>query len=603
MKRALLLCILLASCKSTEIIPRTEVLLQIEAERLVKLSADHLTVEIASGPSGGTLMPGAPEEFDLTSDDFNWPASLALVAQAGHEDHVFDITINIEANDKRVARSRVKSSFIKHQTLLLKTLLYGECLGNLECSGSQTCVAPEGKARCDSADVDASTLPQFSPSGSGGQSAAQGGETGAGSGAGAGAAVSGSGGRGGRGATGSGGSGQSGTSGAGMQDAGKPPGDGGASECEPSGPEQCDNGADDDCNGYVDCADPVCTDMQCVPNDRLAGVLVPESSACPSGYDSDEPQLVHRGLSDPGCGGCSCEPVPITCTPQAYFYGSTSECTADIAPFGRGTAVTDRIPPKAECSPLAIGASIGMSNPAGWRVRMTQSADSCRAGGTPELLPPTWSNTMKLCVITAERNGCGPGRACVPKVGPGKKCAQRQGSSCPAATSLQTWQLDYLDERSCGSCDCAARGGSCSALLVSLARSSGTVPTAGTGGLGGTGGAGRGGSGGAGAIGGAGGIAAAGRGGAGAIGGTGGFGGTLMTAGTGAMPAPPPITTLGGCEIVDSSLQDGEKSCLLTTYYPTAYWEGVPLNPTCTANAAVSGSVKPSDPLELCCAD
>ena len=564
-----------AGCKSAELEPRTEVLLQIDAERLVKLSADHMTVEIASGATGGALAAAAPEEFDLATDEFNWPASIALLAKPGHENHIFDVSIHIEANGKRLARSRVKSSFIRHQTLLLKTLLYGECLGFTECSDAQTCVAPTGKARCDSADVDPNTLPQYNTDAAAGQSAAQ---SGAGAGAATGASgMSGGAGRGGRGA------GVSGSQDAGAQDAAMPVG-GGPAGCQKTGAEQCDNSLDDDCNGDIDCADAACTNRQCVPGGMLMGVLVPESSACPSGFEKGE-QLLHRGLVDAGCGGCTCQPVQTSCTPKAYFYGTSTECTSDVPPFHAGTLVTSPIPEQSGCSSTPAGASIGMSTPAGWRVQVTQSPAMCEVNGAARPLTPTWSTTMKLCVTAGQRNGCEPGFACVPKVSSGQLCTKREMAECPAPTSLQIWQSDYVDERSCGSCRCAAEGGSCSGLRVSLARSSTVGGTGGTGGFGGTGGL----------------VGASGTGATGATLAVGGSGGTTTLPPMGGSGGTTTLAPLGGCNIVDSTLGDGQKACLLTTYAPAAFHVVTPVNPTCSASAPVSGSLRPSTPVELCC--
>jgi hypothetical protein len=503
-------------CKSSSVEPRTEVLFQIEAEPRVKLAADHLVVEIASGPKNASaLTAGDPEDFDLRADGFAWPASLALVAKAGHEDHVFEVVINIEANGKRLARSRVKSSFLKHQTLLLKTLLYGECLNRAECSGDETCVAPEGKPRCDSADVDPSNLPAYTADRAAGQPAVDAGVE----------PAAGSGGSDPRPAAGSGGAAPTGGAGAGGAAA-----DGGMPSCEKKGAEQCDNGVDDDCNGKVDCADPACSAiMQCVPNGNVVGVLVPESSPCPAGFDKGE-QLLYRGLNDPGCGGCSCEPVPTICKPQIWFYTAVAPCTTDVAPFSGGQMITTPIPKKPDCTASPVGSAIGMDTPVAWRTSVAKGVDACSPIGTATRLPPTWNNTAKLCVTTAKRNGCDAGSACVPKVSTGKVCTQREVAGCPSSTNAQTWQRDYADERTCSACGCAAQGGSCSDVTVNLGHD-------------------------------------------------------------------------WSCNTVDSSLHDGEKACMLSTYSPPAFWSGTPTDPTCSAGAQVTGTLKPTSPLELCCAN
>ncbi|HKU42180.1 MAG TPA: hypothetical protein VJR89_28675 [Polyangiales bacterium] len=117
LRGTLSLCVLAAlhaSCTSGESSARTEVLLQVDAVRMIRLQAERMSLDIASGPLGGEMLSrGEVEVFDLTAEEFRWPASLALVAKAGHEQHVFDVTVTVEKGGEALARTRVRSSFLK----------------------------------------------------------------------------------------------------------------------------------------------------------------------------------------------------------------------------------------------------------------------------------------------------------------------------------------------------------------------------------------------------------------------------------------------------------------------------------------------------------
>ena len=159
-----LLVSLQAGCKSDKTVARTEVLLQVDADRSIRLEAERMTLELASGAANSEMLSAIePERFDLTSEDFRWPASLALIAKPGHEEHVFQVTITVEKDGESMARGRVRSAFLKHETLLLKTSLFTECIGKLDCDDDETCVGKDGRAECVSAEVAASELPKYDP--------------------------------------------------------------------------------------------------------------------------------------------------------------------------------------------------------------------------------------------------------------------------------------------------------------------------------------------------------------------------------------------------------------------------------------------------------
>jgi hypothetical protein len=457
--------VLQTSCKADETTARTEVLLQVDGDRQIRLESERMTLEISSGaPGSATLGSAEPEVFDLTAEEFRWPASLALVAKAGHETHVFQVTITVEKGGEPLARGRVRSAFLKEQTLLLKTSLFSECIGKLDCGDGQTCVGANGNPECVSAAIEASELPAYDPTvgvpmagtaAHGGGGGGSGGEPDAGgvidSGADANAVEM---------DAAAGTDGGPGSAGEGGSDSGMPP------ACVSHGVEQCSNGIDDDCNGEIDCADAACGSMTCAPAGSSTGVLVPSGESCPAGFQQSE-TTIYQGLTDQGCSGCSCTTTATQCVPHVYYYSSTSACTADsVKPYTGGTLITKLI--TETCSSEPIGDSQGMGTPVAWRATMSAYPGTCDASGSATPLPPVWATTMKLCTTNKRGGGCGAGFACVPKVSGKKYCSQPSAASCPAATTQQTWQRGFSDNRSCGLCGCEASGGDCSNVVVRL---------------------------------------------------------------------------------------------------------------------------------------
>jgi hypothetical protein len=453
------------ACQSSDTLPRTEILLQVDADSEVRAQAQRLTVALASGgASAETLTETDPEVFDLTAPDFHWPASLALVAKAGHENHVFEATITAEADGSPLARGRVRSAFLKGQTLLLTTSLFGACIGMFDCQADETCVSKAGKAMCVSAVVDEMSLPVFVPGADAGGDAADSGVADAGH-----PPVS------------MMDSGNPPEKDAAVHDSGStsdagthPPSDSGASSdgaveaggCVPTSQELCFNGVDDDCNGKTDCADSACmAGAMCAPAASTLGVLVSSGDPCPSGYGQGE-LLLHQGLTDNGCSGCSCQSTPTTCSPHVYYYATTSACTGDVAPYSGGTLLNPI--PSYTCSSSPIGDAQSMDTPVAWRVTMGVSPSACTASGAASALPPAWSTTMKLCTRTTSGGGCSSGFACVPKVAGAKTCSEKAGAVCPTTTNQETWQRGFSDNRSCGGCACTAAGGNCSSVAVQL---------------------------------------------------------------------------------------------------------------------------------------
>jgi hypothetical protein len=465
---------LLCACAAKTTVPRTEVLLQVDAGEKVRAMADTLLVEIASGPRGAQkLSADTPELFDVTLAGFRWPASIALIAKEGHTDHVFEATITAKVKGKSIALARVRSAFLKERTLWLKATLADSCIGYMSCTKDETCADDQGSARCVASLIDPKTLPAFTPHpprDAGGPATLVGSRD-AGKDAGkpskdAAAADA---------AT------DAGRKDAGSaRDAGARVDAGGASDagaahdaatCQATGPEDCWNGADDDCNGQVDCADSACASpAMCAPAGTMVGVLVADSATCPSGFDESAINL-NQGLSDPGCTGCTCTVNAATqCSADVYYYGTTASattaCNADVAPYSGGVKVGTAT---YTCTSGPIGQSASMDTPYAWRVApMNVVSGTCTSHGTSSPVPLAWGTSVKLCTTTLAGAGCNKGFVCVPTAGSARACGEKGVTSCPSGSVNETWYTSYNDARSCDSCGCSVSGASCDSVQVKM---------------------------------------------------------------------------------------------------------------------------------------
>jgi hypothetical protein len=443
-----LVAAVLAACPAKHV-ARTEILLEVDAGPMLRRMASELRIEIATGPKGTKMLAAVkPETFDVSKAGFQWPASLALVASSDHENNELEVTVTAISGGDPLARGRVRTSFLPGKTLLLRTSLFDVCLGYFDCGAAETCISEAGKAACTSSRVDAAKLPVFHKAA--GEATSQ---LDAGSDASAEPQMS----------------SEAGVSDAGPADAGETDAardagnDGGAKPdaaptCTASGPEDCYNGVDDDCDGHIDCADSACSSSMCAPAGTTVGVLVPANQVCPIGFRRTT-TLMHQGVVDPGCEGCGCSPVATTCTVHAFLYPDQTSCSADSGNTGGMNvgAVT-----------YTCGAPVTTNYVQAWRVSMAASTDACTAAGNATPVAPTWTRDMKLCTTLNAGGGCKNDFACVPKVEGAPACAERHTAQCPASTTKQTWSTGFDDSRSCGACECSATGGGCGNVVAQM---------------------------------------------------------------------------------------------------------------------------------------
>ncbi|MDP9034752.1 MAG: hypothetical protein M3O50_08075 [Myxococcota bacterium] len=247
-----------------------------------------------------------------------------------------------------------------------------------------------------------------------------------------------------------------------------------SSGCIASGPEICNNGIDDDCNGLIDCADRVpCSGSVCadkVPTGWVGPALLwtgpyPASQipACPTGFQAI---TAFQGLTFPNdsC-SCSCSPTGQQCSASVTAY-------TDQACMNRCMSVT-----------LASGgcgilpANTCQQN-GSFQVTVAPSpGGTCAANVTASYGgAPSWGNTVRLCTFVGTPDspgGCtAPGAQCVSDPAPfGSVCVSHAGavSSCPSGYAANPPIVVYsgwIDQRGCTGCTCnGPTGASCSGTV------------------------------------------------------------------------------------------------------------------------------------------
>ncbi|MBV9947338.1 MAG: hypothetical protein JOZ69_10855 [Myxococcales bacterium] len=248
--------------------------------------------------------------------------------------------------------------------------------------------------------------------------------------------------------------------------------------CVPTGPEDCTNGVDDDCNGSVDCADPACgsAGYACVgatpigwlgPVALYEGALATAVPDCPAGYAS--PVDRKGGLTGPQAAcTCTCGLSGQTCQPAAGQFYSDTSCSTACA----GGAVP--LPSSMCVNPTPCqGVSVSFKAPAPtW-------SGTCAPVSTRSVAPPSFATAARVCTWASRPDspgGCtGAAQQCVksPTGAFGTRlCVYQLGdpapTSCPpgAYTNYHVFYDGVSDSRGCTQCTCdPATGGSCTGSI------------------------------------------------------------------------------------------------------------------------------------------
>lgn len=227
--------------------------------------------------------------------------------------------------------------------------------------------------------------------------------------------------------------------------------------CVASGPERCDDGIDNDCNGLADCADPACQPThQCVDPAPAGWDLVafaPDARpACPTGYgaSSDVKSVLGSGA---GTCSCACTPTTGSCTP-------ISVTVSDAAGCGGTTSTASNIAPNASCTKLPTNVTVpNVNNPPS---KLTFGAAPSACAGSVTLAGGSLAQGRACATPAAKGTGCQGSQVCVPKpTGFAGLCVSKTGATaCPAGayTQQRTAGTDLSnDGRGCGACTCETK--------------------------------------------------------------------------------------------------------------------------------------------------
>lgn len=237
-----------------------------------------------------------------------------------------------------------------------------------------------------------------------------------------------------------------------------------------SGDEDCMDGADNDGDGAIDCADSDCTPgFECVP--AVPGGWTGYFHISRTDYPTlpppcaggDEPTLFHAGPAGPAeCTACSCGAVSgAACSPPAF------SCYTNSTTCGSGEVDLTAALQDGQCHKPAnqIGAAFALSC-AITEPSQVLANGKCEpsAADFPNKAP--WQNEVGACEQPTG-GGCESGQMCAPKasgnMGDGL-CVQKEGdAACPAGAFSKKVQVykDGTDGRSCAACTCGDSATTC----------------------------------------------------------------------------------------------------------------------------------------------
>jgi hypothetical protein len=217
--------------------------------------------------------------------------------------------------------------------------------------------------------------------------------------------------------------------------------------CTPTGPEQCTNGIDDNCNGLTDCADPACMqdNYTCVPTPPGGGWAFvsfdPTSqSGCSPGMQTTNVDV--DPTDTPAQCSCACKVATApTCTGNVMTaYGNNGMCTS----------MGNQFQADGSCNrtPVMVMAYAQVNGPAG-------SGGMCSATPTTTI-PPAGATKGQICSgETKFGAGCPSGQVCAQVPGP-QACVAKNGQvACPANDYTTLHFVGNLrDTRGCSNCKC-----------------------------------------------------------------------------------------------------------------------------------------------------
>jgi hypothetical protein len=218
---------------------------------------------------------------------------------------------------------------------------------------------------------------------------------------------------------------------------------------------------DNNGDGLIDCADPTCTTVECVPavvTGNEIGVFV--AGACPMDYGPAE--TWHQTLVIPDCTGCGCVPA-VTCTATGYASTSDAACGA-MSSWGPLTVVQELGRPGGGSGVQGTPCT-GVTTPVTvqsfyWGPTSKSAATTGAPAGSATAAAAYWdpASSMSFCPARTSLStaACPSNQVCV-RTPSTPVCARvpTTPTTCPGGYGTgisDTWYSGINDNHSCGSC-------------------------------------------------------------------------------------------------------------------------------------------------------
>jgi hypothetical protein len=233
--------------------------------------------------------------------------------------------------------------------------------------------------------------------------------------------------------------------------------------CVSTGTEDCTNGMDDNCNGLVDCEDPVCmgAGYTCVPiwpdptGWNFVAFDATSQTGCPPTLTQTSVAVDPTNPPPPAACGCTCSVGTLPSCEQgniAVNPGTNNMCSAmQVNAPANGGACNPQ-----NAAPLPPYLQATQPPPSG---------GTC-TGATTTTLPPAGATQGEVCNgETAFGAGCPAMQQCALAPPGFSACIHHGGANmaCPTAFPTQNSVGTLMDTRGCGgNCTCGTPTGTCS---------------------------------------------------------------------------------------------------------------------------------------------
>jgi len=153
--------ILVVATACGDTIPRTQVMLVIDAESGVRSQTTDVQIVVRGGTGAMSQWQERLDRSLTLGDGAEWPMEVSLTPLGGDASRVYEATATaMSADGDAVALVRAVSGYREGATLVLRLLFEDDCRSQVDaCSATQTCRA----GACVDANVEVETLETFKP--------------------------------------------------------------------------------------------------------------------------------------------------------------------------------------------------------------------------------------------------------------------------------------------------------------------------------------------------------------------------------------------------------------------------------------------------------